>query len=313
MGKQRSSRALAVFALCGVWGCAQIAGLTGDYHEGAAGSGSSGESPGGAAGSSVSGGSDSGGSNQNGKGGSGSNHAGTGGMSVAGDTSTGGEAGTSEGGSAAGGKGGSSSGGGSAGSAGSAGSGGGSAGTGGSQNSGDCLKDGDCAGGKCVALSPGGYRTCQVTVPLATTCGGSSDECCTDGTQPCASGRCVRGPLAPHCGGLVTGGNVCATLGCSSNADCQDNETCFLAGTLDHLANTCVLGGCRVDADCTAAAGGKCEPVIPNCCSGVTALYCVYPSGGCRSNGDCASGSHCLISDDMKTASCVVGKGFCPL
>jgi hypothetical protein len=316
-----------VLALCGAWGCAQIAGLTGNYQEGAAGGAASGGVAEGQAGENATAGQ---GASQNGEGGSSSSHGGmSGGLS--GDAgSNQAEAGTSEvGGSvSSAGSGGANlsagSGGASAGSSGataSAGSGGATAsagsggalggGAGGAPNSGDCKADADCAGGKCVSLSPGGFRTCQVVVPLATTCNSSSDECCTDGTQPCTTGRCVRGPLAPRCGGLLTSGNVCATLGCTTNADCNDNETCVLAGTLDHLSNSCVPGGCRLDSDCKASPGGKCESVTPNCCTGASGLFCVYPTGGCRRNSDCPGG-HCYIGADNATAACVTGNGFCP-
>ena len=307
-----------VLALCGAWGCAQIAGLTGNYQEGAAGGAASGGVAEGQAGENATAGQ---GASQNGEGGSSSSHGGmSGGLS--GDAgSNQAEAGTSEvGGSvSSAGSGGANlsagSGGASAGSSGataSAGSGGAlGGGAGGAPNSGDCKADADCAGGKCVSLSPGGFRTCQVVVPLATTCNSSSDECCTDGTQPCTTGRCVRGPLAPRCGGLLTSGNVCATLGCTTNADCNDNETCVLAGTLDHLSNSCVPGGCRLDSDCKASPGGKCESVTPNCCTGASGLFCVYPTGGCRRNSDCPGG-HCYIGADNATAACVTGNGFCP-
>jgi hypothetical protein len=324
MGYQRSNRVFAVLALCGAWGCAQIAGLTGNYQEGATGAAASGGVADGHAGDNASAGH---GMSQSGNGGSSSSHGGmSGGLGAdAGNTQAAGEAGMSEvgGGVSSAGHAGASSGGGGA----SSGSGGASAGSGGAlgggpsggapsagaPNSGDCKVDADCAsvGGKCVSLSPGGFRTCQVVVPLATTCNSSSDECCTDGTLPCPTGRCVRGPLAPRCGGLLISGNVCATLGCTTNADCQDKETCILAGTLDHLSNSCVPGGCRLDSDCKASPGGKCESVTPNCCAGALGLYCVYPTGGCRKNSDCPGG-HCYIGADNVTAACVTGNGFCP-
>jgi hypothetical protein len=322
MGYQRSNRVFAVLALCGAWGCAQIAGLTGNYQEGATGTSASGGVAEGQAGGNASAGhgmsqggsSSSHGGMSGGPGGDAGNQAGAGeaGMSeVGGAVSSAGHAGTSTGHAGAS----SGSGGAPSGGAPSGGAPSGGAPSAGAPNSGDCKDDADCAsvGGKCVSLSPGGFRTCQVVVPLATTCNSGSDECCTDGTEPCVTGRCVRGPLGPHCGGpFPVSANVCATLGCTTNADCNDNETCILAGTLDHLSNSCVPGGCRVDSDCTVSAGGKCKSVTPNCCSGALGLYCVYPTGGCRTNSDCPGG-HCFISADNVTAACVTGKATCPL
>ena len=319
MGHLRLNRLLAVLALCGAWGCAQIAGLSGEYHQGAAGSGGVAE---GQAGDTAAAGH---GMSQNGKGGSSAGQGGgSGGLNAdaGGDQTIAGEAGMSEvggglssagsAGASAGNSGSSAGNGGALGGGPSGGAPAGGAPSGGAPNSGDCNGDADCAGGKCVSLSPGGFRTCQVVVPLATTCDSGSDECCTDGTLPCVTGRCVRGALDPHCGGaLPVSANMCATLGCTTNADCNDNETCILAGTLDHLSNSCVPGGCRLDSDCKASPGGKCESVTPNCCSGALGLYCVYPTGGCRTNSDCPGG-HCFISADNVTAACVTGKGICP-
>jgi hypothetical protein len=188
-----------------------------------------------------------------------------------------------------------------------------SAGAGGAlvRNSGDCDVDKDCpSGGKCVALSVDGFRTCVVPVPLATTCTGVS-QCCA-GSKPCAAGvDCVDGPLAPSCGLVSAAGNVCATPACTLNTDCTGNNAiCVPAGSLDRKANTCLTGACRRDADCKDAAGGKCEPVTPACCGGPSGLYCVYPGTGCRSAADCAAGSSCVIVN-QKTGTCQVGGVAC--
>jgi hypothetical protein len=82
------------------------------------------------------------------------------------------------------------------------------------------------------------------------------------------------------------------------------------AGALDRKVNTCITGGCRRDDECTASAGGKCEPVTGPCCNGPSGLYCVYPGTGCRTSADCASGSSCQIQNN-KNAVCVTGSVAC--
>ncbi|HWZ87557.1 MAG TPA: hypothetical protein VNW92_01870, partial [Polyangiaceae bacterium] len=105
--------------------------------------------------------------------------------------------------------------------------------------------------------------------------------------------------------------NVCATSACKLNTDCTgDNAICVPAGALDRKADSCLTGGCRRDEQCTAAPGGKCEPVTDACCSAPTGLFCVYPDTGCRSNADCAQG-HCAISGN--SAMCVAGAARCAL
>jgi hypothetical protein len=220
------------------------------------------------------------------------------------------QAGASPGGAAQGG----SSGAPSAGATGSAGAGtAGSAGGTSVRNSGDCDVDKDCAsGGKCMALSVDGFRTCVLPVPAAGATCTAFDQCCIS-SKPCPSGvNCVAGPLSPSCGGVEAASNVCATPQCMVAADCTGNNAiCVPAGALDRKANVCLTGGCRRDADCKDVAGGKCEPVTPPCCGGPSGLFCVYPGTGCRSSADCAAGSSCTVVN-QKSAQCELGGVACP-
>jgi hypothetical protein len=235
----------------------------------------------------------------------------TGGVSTAGVASGGapggvagvGAAGASDGGTSAGGVGGNPSGG--------AVASGGSAGSGVIRNSGDCLTDKECgAGNTCVALYPGGFRTCVAPVPGPATCTAAS-TCCPGITECAAGSTCVETPLAPSCGLVTRPTIVCAPSACSKAADCTGNNAiCAPAGSLDRKVDSCLTGGCRLDKDCTASAGGKCEPVTPNCCSGPSGLYCVYPGKGCRTSSDCAAGATCQIVS-QKTGECVTGAGLC--
>jgi Cys-rich repeat protein len=187
----------------------------------------------------------------------------------------------------------------------------GAAGSGGVRNSGDCLTDKDCgAGDTCVALYPGGFRTCVAPVPGPTMCSDAST--CCPGIKECAAGSsCVETPIAPSCGLVTRATIVCAASACTTAADCTGNNAiCAPAGSLDRKANTCLTGGCRLDKECNAIAGGKCEPVTTNCCSGPSGLYCVYPGKGCRTNADCAAGATCQIVSN-KTGECVTGAGVC--
>ncbi len=248
----------------------------------------------------ASGGTSSAGTESGGAAGEGEAGASEGGSSAAGTASGGSahggtsSAGMSNGGTSSGGKGGTSSAG-AAGKAGSGGSGGASV-----VNSGDCDTDMDCTTGKCEALYPGGFRTCVTPVTQETTC----SPACTAGYS------CVQTPLGPSCG-LVTRPTIeCAKEACTTAADCTGNNAiCVPGGALDRKVSTCLTGGCRLDADCKDEKGGKCEPVTTNCCSGPSGLYCVYPTTGCRSNADCASGTCQIV--DSKNGECVTGSSIC--
>jgi hypothetical protein len=91
--------------------------------------------------------------------------------------------------------------------------------------SGECTTDGDCPGGTCVALVPGGYHVCLTPPVPATHCGAiGADECCDTGD--CASGQtCYLGPIHAVCGGaFMLPNNVCASDECASSgrARCVD-------------------------------------------------------------------------------------------
>ncbi len=99
--------------------------------------------------------------------------------------------------------------------------------------------------------------------------------------------------------------------GCATADDCTGNNAiCVPGGAFDYKVSTCLTGGCRLDSDCKAETGGKCEPVTTNCCDGPSGLYCVYPTKGCRSTADCSAGTTCQIVNN-KTGQCVAGSGTC--
>jgi hypothetical protein len=254
----------------------------------------------------------------NGGGGNGGSTGGEGGSAGQGG-STGGQGGTTGGqGGTTGGEGGATGGqggtpGGAGGSAGGAGgSGGAPGGSGGSGGAilGDCASDADCPNGPCVEVTPGGFLVCVDPPAEATMCSGSGfDECCT--TSDCAKGTCFPWPLTPYCGGpQPIDHNVCGADQCSTDAECGAGMICSLAGTLDTKVRLCVLAYCKTAADCTDEPGGYCAPVDGPCCGGSAGLFCVYPSDGCRNNGDCPGG---YCSPDMDRASCQPGFPICPL
>jgi hypothetical protein len=176
------------------------------------------------------------------------------------------------------------------------------------KNSGDCDTDRDCGGGRCVELSPGGYRVCSQPVAEATSCPGRGlDECCK--TADCKTGACYEWPLSPYCGGAFpVPRNVCAEEGCTTLADCGGGAVCVPKGALGYKVRACLPAKCLRDSDCTAAPGGACAPVRKPCCAGTYGLYCIYP-GGCRSSADCPGG-YCDLSGD--TPKCHTGAPACP-
>ena len=180
-------------------------------------------------------------------------------------------------------------------------------------NSGDCNPGDNCGKPQvCTEVTPGGFRECAGPPFEATMCDSMLDNCCA--TEECpASEKCLEAPLAPKCGGpLQLKLNVCAADKCASDADCaaMGPAICTIAGTLDHKIRACLPVSCLKDVDCTAEPGGICAPVIEPCCTGVSGLYCVYPSDGCRSGADCPQDFHCGVTSGR--ASCIAGTVACP-
>lgn len=200
---------------------------------------------------------------------------------------------------------------GAAGGGGSGAAGGGTGAAGGGVNSGDCDTDADCPGSTCVEITPGGFRVCKEQhLPAEACLQPDFDECCT--TADCPGGStCLAAPLEPYCGGPAPlEYNVCGNDLCASDADCTDG-ICTPAGTLGNKVRACAAATCRVDSDCGAEPGGICAPVTEPCCNTQVGLFCVYPSDGCRDNGDCGQGEYCEIQMDG-TARCAVGDIACP-
>lgn len=187
-----------------------------------------------------------------------------------------------------------------------------SSGDAGSPAHGDCLVDADCPGGACVEVTAGGFRVCATPPEKATLCASTLglDQCCD--SVPCPNGEpCRVGPLVPICAGVpIEPYNQCAADQCTQDADCAPGQICGPVGALGLAIRACLGAGCKLDADCTAAPGGVCAPVLEPCCNTVAGLSCVYPSGGCRSSADCQSGESCQILADR--ATCAPGAPVCP-
>lgn len=188
---------------------------------------------------------------------------------------------------------------------------------GGPAGSGDCHTGADCPSGQCVAVTPGGFHVCVVPQALATVCASALDQCCQ--SQPCAGGApCYVGPLVPVCAGVPQPvHNVCGVDQCTKDVDCAPGQICALAGTLGLEIRACVDAHCKVDADCTAHAGGVCAPVQEPCCVAPAGLFCVYPGdGGCRRNADCPTMpgqvTYCSPDATSGVASCQNGAPVCP-
>src|SRR5262249_30646036 len=132
-----------------------------------------------------------------------------------------------------------------------------------SGGSGSCQSDTDCPGGSCLALTPGGYRVCVVPPVQATTCTSSYDQCCPSTKNLCAAGApCYAGPLVPLCTGApMAMHNQCGVDQCAKDLDCAPGQICVPAGAFGFEIRACFDAYCKVDADCTAHAGGVCAPV----------------------------------------------------
>ncbi len=193
------------------------------------------------------------------------------------------------------------------------------AGGGTTSGSGDCHSDGECQSGQCVAVTPGGFHVCVVPPAKATKCTGALDQCCPMTQEACpGNAPCFVGPLVPVCSGVpVQMHNVCGVDQCQTDLDCAPNQICAPAGTFDLEIRACVVASCKVDADCTAHAGGVCAPVQAPCCAASAGLFCVYPGyGGCRKNADCPAmpdqSTYCFPDPTSGAASCQTGSPACP-
>lgn len=183
---------------------------------------------------------------------------------------------------------------------------------------GDCTTNDDCEGAPCVPIVPGGYRVCAALPPEATSCDPAhiDDQCCS--SADCAKrggGRCYLSSDFPFCGGAVPPlHNLCAHDGCTNDADCFGGTTgqaaCVPPGVTGFPMASCLMTFCRQDADCKAAPGGYCAPVVDPCCGLLAGLACIYP-GGCRSNLDCESGG-CVLDTAKGVGRCDPNGIQCP-
>jgi hypothetical protein len=192
----------------------------------------------------------------------------------------------------------------------------GAGGGGGGRNSGDCNTDADCSGGTCVELTPGGFRTCEHTPQEATTCMPPDMDQCCDSAQCPMGGKCFY--VHGSCGGpAMVPGNQCENDQCHTDADCLPEDPsavgiCAPAGTFGFDVRTCLVGSCKLDRDCKAEAGGKCEPIADPCCGAYArGLFCVYPDG-CRTNNDCPGG-YCEADVQSGRGVCKPGSPPCPV
>ena len=186
-----------------------------------------------------------------------------------------------------------------------------------------CNDDNDCVGGKCVELTPGGFRVCTYLPPSPQPCtdaGPFPDECC--GT--CATGRCT---LETSCGGAyVNPHNVCEVDECTSNSDCGSDGICLPTGVGSPYKRTCLHGNweCLTDSDCHGFGAGNCvmygvigslDQCAPWACAGAprvipaNPLRCMYEST-CFDDSSCAPNQHC----ESSPYSCRDGvRQACPL
>jgi hypothetical protein len=187
---------------------------------------------------------------------------------------------------------------------------------------GECASDADCSqyanlfgAGQCSEFVPGGYRTCTYHPAEATEpspyADGTADEC--DATRPCGEGRCYLVTFSPTgvCGaGGAEDLNRCRADECTSDADCAGGVCAPRGFRLEANVEggdvrSCILAGCRSNADCNAEPGGICAVIHHTCAERVDRypgrtvrpeqLACVY-AGGCTRDADCPIGN-CVLSD----------------
>lgn len=164
-----------------------------------------------------------------------------------------------------------------------------------------CATDDDCTDALCVRFGAGGPSVCRAEpIPPRTCTPELPQDCCAD--EDCTQGRCVSVITSPVECSPTAGfdqNNRCVTDACTSDGDCPSDSACAPAGFEN--ARRCIAAACHSDADCTAEPGGVCLVSEGGCCtvaigggpSRPPQLACAYPSDGCQTDADCASGQWC--------------------
>jgi hypothetical protein len=179
---------------------------------------------------------------------------------------------------------------------------------------GDCTSDADCAGGSCVALTPGGWAVCSHSYPQVTGCSTlPDDQCCKASDCMGTNAGCYES--ASGCGGPPPNpGNVCESDECTDDADCASlgPSICTPPGVFGSPVRTCMRSLCHTDEDCNPGGAGVCQPVVGPCCPVPLGLACVYP-GNCSKTSDCSTnGSEgCTIDASEGDTMCSSGV-VCP-
>jgi hypothetical protein len=188
---------------------------------------------------------------------------------------------------------------------------------------GECRTSADCDGRPCIRVPdrPGGHWLCK-SAPHdeATECISpypEMDECCTSAecTDGMRGGCFYTDDITVYCGGPEPiDHNVCIYDECMTAGDCVAEgrgTICLPADLFGWPRRRCVSGTCRVDADCTAAAGGDCAPITDYCCRNhLQGFFCVYP-GACSAHEDCPGGEACV--GDFETGGTYCDFYACPL
>ena len=167
----------------------------------------------------------------------------------------------------------------------------------GCDSSGECLIDEVCAAGVCQVIECTPAQEDQLCPPDAM-CVGTicrfAPPCNGDAECDVALGMCVEGQCAPgcgsnsDCGGRRTTACVDATcvFACSTDAQCDDNESCIDSFCLPNECTGSGIEGCPDGERCDGE--GRCEP---------------YTS--CGDDGDCASDEFCQDGICEEAVACV--------
>jgi len=128
----------------------------------------------------------------------------------------------------------------------------------------------------------------------------SNDQCAVD--RDCTArggGHCVSSRV----------GRICTYDTCYADGDCTMGACVCAGGVLGNAgANVCLMGNCRVDADC--GANGYCSPTYDTMCgpySGFRGFYCHTPRDACIDDADCVMGTmmgYCAFQPTVGSWAC---------
>ena len=162
-----------------------------------------------------------------------------------------------------------------------------------------------------VQTVPANHRSASTACPEQRGAGNANNYTEVPGDECTQDSDCTAG-MNGRC--LWFHGSHCSYDACFSDSDCPNNEPCQCRQSVaDSVANFCVGGNCRVDADC--GQGAFCSPSrVGDICGYDTSVsasgyFCHTPQDSCVDDSNCDSSFICAYSSQSPHWTCVARSG----